>query len=180
MSFHVPFFSLTLPQINNRGHQMFADMLIAFTQRQLCALSNPTRPTGSAEPATLLTTQDPTLDAVPSHALFSSPLHDAPALHLHPYCASTRTKHHPLIPSFNDGKWSNWTFNGGEHDKTYVRATEPGAKVAFKFPMAEGGMGRVRFQWLRSKSFGMGIAKCWLNEDEDKALLFDGFWDNNA
>ncbi|KZV78310.1 hypothetical protein EXIGLDRAFT_43979 [Exidia glandulosa HHB12029] len=160
--------------INNRGHQMLADLLIAYTQRQLCTLSHPTpAPSSSSLPSYDNLPVD--VEGIPPLRLFQN-YNDPPAPHLSPYCSSTRTLKTPLVPAFNDGKWENWTFTAtGGSAKTYIRATEPGAKIGFKVPV-RGGMGRVRVSFLQSSTFGLGICKCWLDEAKDEAVLVDGFW----
>ncbi|KZV89861.1 hypothetical protein EXIGLDRAFT_838243 [Exidia glandulosa HHB12029] len=158
--------------INPRGHQMLADLLIAYTQRQLCALSSSPLPPDAAPSYDDLPLD---LEGIPPLRLFQN-YNDPPALHLSPYCTSTRTLKHPLIPSFNSG-WENWTYTApGGTEKSYVRATQPGSKIGFKIPV-RGGMGRVRLSYLRSATFGLGICKCWLDEDEEAGVLVDGFWD---
>ncbi|KAH7106459.1 hypothetical protein BKA62DRAFT_766006 [Auriculariales sp. MPI-PUGE-AT-0066] len=164
--------------IGVRGHQMAGELLAAYTQRQICAMAQqqalaPEHLTGISEASQLALD----LDDVPSHLLFSG-FNDPPALVLDPYCSSTRTKKHPLVPDFNDGRWQNWAWmlGGGHKEKKYVLAKEPGAKIGFKVPVRGGGMGRIRIQYLRSAQFGLGILKCWLDDDTENVARADGYW----
>ncbi|KAH7106458.1 hypothetical protein BKA62DRAFT_612217 [Auriculariales sp. MPI-PUGE-AT-0066] len=168
-----------LKHINNRGHGMLGELLAAYTQRQLCTIAEHDArskwPRGTADAAKL------TLDvnAIPTHRLFQK-WGDAPAQKLAPFCSSTRTKNHPLTPSSNDGRWENWTYKApGGTPKTYIRATEPGARISFAVPV-RGGLGRVRVQYLQSATFGLGVIKCWLDEDVAHAKHIDGFWTHDV
>ncbi|KAH7102217.1 hypothetical protein BKA62DRAFT_617848, partial [Auriculariales sp. MPI-PUGE-AT-0066] len=169
--------SVDAMHINAKGHQMAGELLTAYTQRQICAMAQQDTLAseyliGTSEASQLLLD----LDKMPAYRLFSG-LNDPPALVLDPYCSSTRSEKHPLIPEYND-RWSNWTWsppNGGK-PKKYVVAQEPGAKIGFKVPVRGGGMGRVRMRYLRSKQYGLGIARCWLDEDTAHEVRVDGYW----
>lgn len=102
----------------------------------------------------------------------------APPPRLQAYCASTRSTRTPLVPAFNDGRWRTVAHAApGGSRKTYIVAREPGAKVGFTVPV--GGLGRVRMQSLRSGTIGLGICKCWLDNDERAALRVDGYWESS-
>ncbi|EJD41058.1 hypothetical protein AURDEDRAFT_153366 [Auricularia subglabra TFB-10046 SS5] len=169
--------------INNRGHRMLAELLASFAQRQLCHISHEPVPAPSADRREQdFAKQHVDLFRIPTHRLFQH-FGDPPAPRLNPFCASTRTLKHPLVPEFNDGRWSNWSYAApGGSEKKYVLASEPGAKIAFRVPVRSGGgehegaMGRVRVSFLQSSTFGLGIVKCWLDDDRDKAVHVDGFW----
>jgi len=167
-------------QINHRGHEMAGDFLSAYTQRQLCAIAqqdllDPVVITGTA-PAARLPLD---LSEVPRNWFFSN-TEDPPPPELDPFCSSTRTTKHPLIPSFNDGKWSNFTWTPPDKNprksKSYIIAKEAGARIGFNVPI-RGGLGRVRLQYLRSFEFGLGMAKCWMDDDKKAAVLADGYWE---
>ncbi|KAH7102208.1 hypothetical protein BKA62DRAFT_790481 [Auriculariales sp. MPI-PUGE-AT-0066] len=145
--------SIDALHINAKGHRMAGELLAAYTQRQICAMTRQATFAsehlfGNSEASQLLLD----LDKIPSHLLFSS-INDPPAQVLDPYCSSTRTSRHPLIPEFNDGRWSNCP--------VLVRG---------------GGMGRVRMRYLRSKQYGLGIARCWLDDDTSHEFKVDGYW----
>lgn len=160
--------------INNHGHKMLADLLIGYTERQLRAFEHsPTSPLSTHSDAQLHV--DP--EGVPALRLFQNFNDPSPPV-LDPFCASTRAKRNPLIPAYNDGRWSNWTFAAqGGSAKAYVVAHEPGARIGFKVPV-RGGLGRVRVSFLQSSTFGLGMAKCWLDDDTTAAALVDGYWDS--
>ena len=155
---------------------MAGELLAAYMQRQLCAITEEDArktdwPRGTSDASQLSLNTD----YVPSHRLFQK-WGDPPAPVLDPFCSSTRTIKHPLIPKFNDGRWANWTFKAeGGTAKTYVRATEPGAKIGFSVPV-RGGLGRVRVQYLQSSTFGLGTIKCWLDDDTEHIKYIEGYW----
>lgn len=85
-------------------------------------------------------------------------------------CMSMRGKKHPLAPIRETG-WSVWSWK----DKSYLIAKEPGARVTFA--ITSGIIGIVRISYLRSKTFGLGSVKCWIDDDEAAAKRVDGWWD---
>jgi hypothetical protein len=36
--------------------------------------------------------------------------------------------------------------------------------------------GDIAITYLRSKTFGLGNAKCWIDDDEEHAVGFEGAW----
>ncbi|KZV97711.1 hypothetical protein EXIGLDRAFT_702882 [Exidia glandulosa HHB12029] len=155
------FGKLDMKHINARGHKILADLLASHLERQLW-ISHPR------------VAEHDTIPPLRMFQQYGSPLPPR----LQPYCASTRSQRTPLIPTVNDGRWKTWSHTApGGSTKTYIVAKEPGAKVGFSVPIRdEGGLGRVRIQGLRSATFGLGIAKCWVDDDEYKAVRIDGYW----
>ncbi|OCF40181.1 hypothetical protein I317_06005 [Kwoniella heveanensis CBS 569] len=93
----------------------------------------------------------------------------------HPTCLSTRAKEPQfnLTPSANQD-WEYWVHP--EHlDKPYLVARVPGARVSFEL---ETSVGLVKMYSLRSKTFGLGSVKCWADDEVDKSVRVDGWWDN--
>lgn len=104
-----------------------------------------------------------------------------------PVCMSTTSTKNPLRPIVSQTRgWARWAPQQ-RPDKIYIRATEPGSRVAFNVRV---GVGRtVRMTYLRSKTFGMGSVWCWVgpkwregatkaDEDlgRDKGVRWDGWW----
>lgn len=53
-------------------------------------------------------------------------------------------------------------------------AEKPGSRVSFV--TRAGALGQVRVAFMRSTMGKLGMAKCWLDDDEKAAVLVDGFW----
>lgn len=95
---------------------------------------------------------------------------------MQPTCQVIDSKEHPLDIKSSHG-WEKWTWRNEEtgKEKHYLRATTPGSKVTFNLPPVTG---RIEMYFLRSKSFGLGNAKCWLDEGNDEQTV-EGYWENN-
>lgn len=85
-------------------------------------------------------------------------------------CLSTRSKKHPLKPTRQQG-WTDWAWK----DKTYLIAKEPGARATFEISV--GPMGIVKITYLKSKTFGLGNVKCWVDDRESEARIVEGWWE---
>ena len=55
----------------------------------------------------------------------------------------------------------------------YLIADEPGSKVKFKISTA---LGTISISYLRSREFGFGSAKCWVDGNERNAKVMHGYW----
>ncbi|KAG8768143.1 CRISPR-associated endonuclease/helicase Cas3 [Ceratobasidium sp. 428] len=159
--------------MNRAGHKMMADLLIAYMQRQICRMAadaeSPIPPFVSQN--NLLPTLD-TMEQIPRLRLFERYVPTTRTPSVHSTCMSARSKKHPLKPSKNNG-WVEGTWN----DKTYLLAREPGSSLTFD--MHVGPMGMVELEYLRSKTFGLGIVRCWMGENEAGGTLIDGYWEEN-
>lgn len=95
--------------------------------------------------------------------------------HFHPTCLSTRTKEprFNLTPS-DSYDWEHWV-HPDYPDKPYLIARTPGAVVSFEM---ETEVGWIKMYSLRSKTFGLGTVKCWVDDDMDRAVKIVGWWDN--
>ncbi|EJD40577.1 hypothetical protein AURDEDRAFT_186962 [Auricularia subglabra TFB-10046 SS5] len=154
--------------IGKNGHRALADLLVAYMQRQLCTLDR-----HSASPADEHLPRWKEMEDVPRLRMMEP--WDAEKTHepLQPYCASTRTLKHPLVPIANEG-WANWTYRGNRV-KPYVRSTLPGSRVSFRVVVHS--MGRVRLTYLKSADFDLGSVKCWVDDDESRGVKITGKWD---
>ncbi|CAE6446505.1 unnamed protein product [Rhizoctonia solani] len=149
---------------------MMADLLIAYTQRVICQLA-----AEDARPIEAFSSKNgflPTLDTVeqiPRLRLFQHYDPDIRVQQVQSTCMSTRSKHNFLKPSSING-WFEWAWK----EKTYFLAREPGATVTFDIQV--GPMGVVKLEYLRSKTFGLGIIRCWVGEDNGGGVEIDGYW----
>lgn len=57
--------------------------------------------------------------------------------------------------------------------QNYLVADKPGSTIEFGFSTA---IGNVDLYFLRSKEFGLGNARCWVDDDRDKAVKLEGYW----
>lgn len=159
--------------MNRVGHKMMADLLIAYMQRVMCQIASedahPIEPFVPQEG--LLPTLD-TMEQVPRLRLFQGYVPDLRVGPVQTTCMSTRTKKNPLAPSHTTG-WVEWAWK----DKKYLVGREPG--VAATFDIYIGPSGIVKLEYLRSKTFGMGMVRCWIGEDNGGGTTFDGYWEEN-
>lgn len=107
---------------------------------------------------------------------FSRDHPDASVPNIHPTCQAIDSETHPLVPKSSEG-WNKWTWRNEEtgKEKHYLRATTPGAKVTFQLPVVTS---RVELYYLRSRSFGLGQVKCWLDDHQDEKVI-EGYWDRD-
>ncbi|GJJ12748.1 hypothetical protein Clacol_006993 [Clathrus columnatus] len=133
-----------------------ADILIAYTQRQICAMEMGKSRLQKAD--LKINKQLPKmedLDDIPRGMyirLLQKYDRGTVLEKFQPTCQSVRTTKHPLTPIENQG-WTIWTFKG-HNDKPYLVAKNPGDFV--KFEVLVGTMRRVRITYLKSKTFGLG------------------------
>lgn len=70
--------------------------------------------------------------------------------------------------------WNHWV-HPDYPDKPYMVARNPGATIKFEM---ETQVGWIKMYSLKSKSFGLGTVKCWVDEDMDQSVKIEGWWDN--
>ncbi|KAB5593862.1 hypothetical protein CTheo_2714 [Ceratobasidium theobromae] len=161
-----------LRHINKVGHKMMADLLIAYMQRQTCAQAKL-----KADPS-VLQFQSPgntipgpeELGELPRLRMFQKYVRGERVPPVKTSCLSTRSKKHPLKPTRQQG-WTDWAWK----DKTYLIAKEPGARATFEISV--GPMGIVKITYLKSKTFGLGNVKCWVDDRESEARIVEGWWE---
>ncbi|GJJ16093.1 hypothetical protein Clacol_010372 [Clathrus columnatus] len=159
--------------VDVHGHKVMADILIAYTQRQICAVEMGKSRLQKAD--LKINEQLPKmedLDDIPRIRLLQKYDRDTVLEKFSPTCQSVRTTKHPLTPIENQG-WTIWTFKG-RLDKPYLVAKNPGDFV--KFEVLVGTMRRVRITYLKSKTFGLGDVWCWLDDDRAKGTKVSGWW----
>lgn len=93
----------------------------------------------------------------------------------HPVCLSTRTTDpaYNLTPTSTEG-WTHWV-HPDFTDKPYLVAREPGSWAKFEL---ETGLGVVKVYALKSKTFGLGNIECWVDNERDRSVEVEGWWDN--
>jgi len=73
----------------------------------------------------------------------------------------------------NEG-WAPWSWK----DKHYLVAKQPGSKISFEVDLVA--MGVVLIYYQRSRTFGLGDLKCWIDDNVDKAEIFSGYWEEDT
>jgi hypothetical protein len=93
----------------------------------------------------------------------------------HPTCLSTRAKDARFnLTASHSYNWEHW-IHPDYPDKPYMLAREPGATISFEMHTE---VGWIKMYSLRSKTFGLGTVKCWVDEDMDQGVKVVGWWDN--
>ncbi|KIJ25849.1 hypothetical protein M422DRAFT_38440 [Sphaerobolus stellatus SS14] len=159
--------------VNVHGHKLMSDLLLSYTQRQLCAIErekHDPRPWIDSSEGKLPGTD--ILEDIPRLRLLQKYDRTSITSRVKPFCLSTRTKKHPLVPMESEG-WEMWTYQG-RLAKPYLRATEPGSYA--KFDVQVGVMNRVRVTYLRSKTFGLGDVWCWIDGNKKGGTRLSGYW----
>ncbi|CAE6469557.1 unnamed protein product [Rhizoctonia solani] len=164
-----------LRHMNRVGHKIMAELLIAYMQRQICAQGRL-----KANPS-VLEFQSPgntlpgpgELEEMPRLRMFRKYVRNERESPIKTTCLSTRSKKHPLKPIRQEG-WSEWAWK----EKSYVLAKEPGARVTFAITV--GPMGVVKISYLKSKTFGLGNVKCWIDNNESSARVIEGWWNEEG
>ncbi|KAF8511952.1 hypothetical protein BU17DRAFT_54299 [Hysterangium stoloniferum] len=161
-----------LRHVSNAGHIMMSELLVAYTQRQICAIElERVQPNRFVSEDGRLEGHDE-LGTVPRLRLFQKYDNVTVTGRIKPTCQSTRTNKHPLVPIETKG-WKLWTHNGN-NEKPYLMADKPGDYV--KFEVEVGVMQRVRITYLRAKTFGLGNVWCWVDDDQPRTPV-QGWWD---
>lgn len=155
--------------ISRWGHQKTADLVNAYLDTQLCEMDRleaaEKKRTGRAEiDIDTLYKLDPLPRLLTSDQW--DPKRVIPALR--PTCASMNSPNKP-VPAKNDG-WTEWAWK----DKNYMITKTPGSTISFEVTT---GIGIVQVFYLRSWEFHLGVLKCWLDDDEAKAVTMQGYWD---
>ncbi|ELU43286.1 capsule structure designer protein [Rhizoctonia solani AG-1 IA] len=166
-------------QMNRVGHKMLAELLIAYMQRQICAQSrlkaNPSVLEYQSPGNTIPGPEE--LGVMPRvrHVLrmFRKYVRDEREHSVKTSCFSTRSKKHPLKPIRQEG-WSEWAWK----EKSYLIAKEPGARATFVIDV--GPMGLIKITYLKSKTFGLGNVKCWVDNNESSARVIEGWWNEDG
>ncbi|KIJ37102.1 hypothetical protein M422DRAFT_33956 [Sphaerobolus stellatus SS14] len=152
------------------GHAALAKTTIALIQRQACILhkGRPTMPGNS----TVWPAGEDFDTTVPFQRLIDNYNADQKEMSPidRPQCMSIDSPRQKLTPISSEG-WEPW--RQPNTDKQFFRATEPGKRISFEVNL---GSGQVAIYYLKSNTMGLGLAKCWLNDDIQHAHTLDGWW----
>lgn len=106
-----------------------------------------------------------------------------------PQCFPVNGKKNPLVPVTKEG-WSvlfflisfktyilifkflrrrHWNWK----EKHYLIADTPGSRFTVKLTTT---VGNIEVHYLRSYQYNLGSAKCWVDDEVDKAMRLDGYW----
>ncbi|GAA5894406.1 SGNH/GDSL hydrolase family protein [Sporobolomyces salmoneus] len=175
---------------NERGHELMADVLIAYLERQLCSTQSEILSTAN----TRLRSQgsnvarrevEPEVDigrrseevpvSLPRRSLFT-PYPAKEGLEEEwelpePRCLQVGNSKETVEPIRNNG----WEKFGWARDKQYLVASKPGSSVTFEIEVGKGGT--ILADWLRSRFYDLGDVSVYLDEDRSKAVTLTGYWD---
>lgn len=133
--------------LSGKGHELAANMMIAYLELQLCEMDRLERDTRGWSADKLY----------PAEPIFPNllmtkydPWH--PAARLKPTCITTSSDKFPLVPKHQSG-WREWAWK----DKKYLVADAPGSTIEFDFSVSRG---TVFLYFLRSNQFGLGTLEC--------------------
>jgi len=161
--------------ISEAGHHLLNDLFISMTQRVLCQQihddTHSIKFANFTQISEFFPSED-TLEQLPRLSLLSRYDHNTTAPFVSAFCRSMSSKKHPLTPEKSQG-WERWHYPS-RPDKVYLRATEAGSTISFK--VRTEGLGVVRLTYLRSKTFGLGNALCWIDNHRDQGRKFWGWW----
>lgn len=118
-----------------------------------------------------------------------------PLAKLRPQCMTTSSKTSPLKQETDEG-WVEWAWKdkvsslGRVHakslhspadissdddvDQAYIVGRKPGDKVRLKFNTV---IGTVALFYQRSSKYSLGVARCWVDGDDNRAIFLDGYWE---
>ncbi|WOO77635.1 uncharacterized protein LOC62_01G001204 [Vanrija pseudolonga] len=150
--------------IGLKGHQLFAEIVKAYFELQLCEMDRIEEEAGHDDIEKLYP-----LGHLPR--LLATEKYDPTRVtpRIDPFCKSMNSKKNKLVPVANEG-WREWNWK----DKHYLIADKPGSKVTFEIETA---LGVVQLFFQRSGAYHLGNAKCWVDDDVDKAQVLISWWD---
>ncbi|TXT13322.1 hypothetical protein VHUM_00689 [Vanrija humicola] len=152
--------------IGLKGHTLFAEIVKAYFELQLCEMDRIEEEFGNEDIDKLYP-----LGHLP-RLLATEKFHETKVTpRIDPFCQSMNSKKNQLATLHNDG-WREW--NWKDKPQHYLIADKPGSKVTFEIETA---LGVVQIFFLRSAVFKLGNAKCWVNDDVDQAHVLEGYWE---
>ncbi|WVR08401.1 hypothetical protein IAU60_005456 [Kwoniella sp. DSM 27419] len=158
---------IDLRHLSANGHRIMGKLATTYIDTQLCEMDRLEAGLSDAEKADVdrLYPIEP-LPRAPLMKKFD-PIAVMPKLR--PQCFSTNSKKNPLVPSAMEG-WRKWNWN----DKNYLVADKPGSKISFKVST---NLGQVQLYYLKSYQYGLGSVSCWIDNDKEKAVRINGYWE---
>ncbi|KAK4698466.1 hypothetical protein P7C70_g7810, partial [Phenoliferia sp. Uapishka_3] len=181
---------LFLPDLhhpNARGHELLADTLTHYLEKQACEVqSQLLRVAGErvsrAGPAFDLVV-DPELDILPrdldpilpkpERSIFApfDDLGQKPYVLSPPTCLQVGNAKSRVVPLKNKG-WSKFSW---ARDKQYLVADQPGSSVTFDVVVGTGG--EVLADWLRSRFYDLGNVLVFVDGQRASGVNLAGWWD---
>ncbi|WVQ63079.1 uncharacterized protein L199_001230 [Kwoniella botswanensis] len=161
-----PLEEIDLRHLSWQGHELMGKLASAYIDTQLCEMDKIESRLGDLEQLNYETLYP--IEPLPRAPLMQkyNPTSNLPKLS--PQCYSANAVKHPLKPSQQNG-WRHWNWK----EKHYLIADEPGSKVSFPISTT---LGQVQLHYLRSYQYNLGSAKCWIDNETDKAMRLDGYW----
>ncbi|KAM0791353.1 hypothetical protein ACM66B_005820 [Microbotryomycetes sp. NB124-2] len=179
---------LFLPDLhhpNERGHELLADILINYLERELCAVESATRQTaakrlrkqgkdrGEVDAALdMPRRRDENVLTLPTRSLFTpfdatSPQSFSLAK---PTCLQLGHDRSDVRPLSNNG----WTKYAWARDKQYLVAEKPGSLVTFSVNVGRGGS--ILVDYLRSQFYNLGDVLVYLDGNKSSGKTLAGYW----
>ncbi|KIK64252.1 hypothetical protein GYMLUDRAFT_241433 [Collybiopsis luxurians FD-317 M1] len=183
---------IDLRHLGTNGHRMIADLLKSFTSRVACEGWREEHAARIRDPSAvgswdwipgpnegLLPNQD-VEEYLPRQSLFQKFDHSTVMRPAKPFCQTAEGTKHPLKPlpaplsTEGEDAFQPW-WHPTRPDKVWLTGRKPGVKVAFKVEAST--LGRIRLTYLRSKTYGLGSAVCWLDDNRAGGTQMNGWWD---
>ncbi|OXG45645.1 hypothetical protein C359_00332 [Cryptococcus neoformans Bt120] len=152
--------------ISRKGHNLMGRLGAAYIETQLCEMEKFVASIPGADSMTI--DQLYPLEPIPRMQVNMRYDKDVVIPTIKPQCFPANGKKNPLVPVTNEG-WRNWNWK----EKHYLISDTPGSRVTFNLTTA---IGNIEIHYLRSYQYNLGSAKCWIDEDVDKAVRLDGYW----
>lgn len=157
-----------------KGHQVLANLVSSYLAQQKCFMDNGRELSAASDPLWI------NENDIPLQPIYGSYNPDKPTSRaplIQPKCDSIDSQRHPLVPS-SSTDWEKWVQPGGKmgdpnQHKSYWRSSKPGAQISFQ---VETTIGDIMIYYLRSKSYGLGDAKCWIDDASNKAVKIVSYW----
>jgi len=86
------------------------------------------------------------------------------------FCADANDDVNPMRPTSSDG-WEPFVWNG---EKSYWVSSRPGARIRVEIVV---NAGRVAVYYFRSRTYDLGDAHCWVDDNESGYVKLKGHWD---
>lgn len=182
---------------NERGHELMADVLIDYLERELCraeadvvARVNSQRRqqrrggrhghggTIIDPESEVVRRDDEQVDPVPTRSLFdpfslsSSSQEETSSFRSRPTCVQVGNSKTTIEPVENIG----WRKFGWARDKQYLVADRPSSRVTFEVDVPENGEGDILVDWLRSRFYDLGNVAVTLDGDDTTRVVLAGYW----
>ncbi|KJE01198.1 hypothetical protein I311_05168 [Cryptococcus gattii NT-10] len=148
------------------GHNLMGRLGAAYMETQLCEMDKFEASIPGADSMSI--DQLYPLEPIPRMQLNMKYDKDVVLPAIKPQCFPVSGKKNPLVPVTNEG-WRHWNWK----EKHYLIADTPGSRFTVKLTTT---VGNIEVHYLRSYQYNLGSAKCWVDDEIDKAIRLDGYW----